>query len=442
MLVIKPTEKQTMGKLTVKKVEGFVRAGVPGKHTDTGGERGLMLCIEGKHSAAWVLRYQRDHVVRHMGLGSVRTADRAGDRTLSEAREAAHEARNQLRDGIDPLAERRRKRDEKARAEAKRITFKEAAHRFHAAKEAEWTNDRHRDEFISSLERYAFAHVGALDVAAIDRDAVLRVLEQKLKTGGTFWLMRPTTADRVRNRIERVLDFATARGFRSGDNPARWKGFLDTLLPKPSKVAPVKNLAAVPYDQVPAVMAVLAADATVAAKALAFIIMTASRMSEALDATWGAEVDLANAVWTVPATRMKSRREHCVPLSPQVVALLRSLPREDNNPHLFISSKTAGKAVTEMTVTAALRRAGRSETVHGFRSSFRDWCGDRTGVAREVAEAALAHAVGDKAEQAYRRGSALEKRRRLMQQWATFCCTPATTTKADVVPMRARDAAR
>jgi len=407
--------------LTVKRVAKLVGAGVAGRHTDgAGGVKGLMLCVEGKTSAHWLLRYQRDHKTRHMGLGSAR------DLSLAAAREKAKRERERLADGIDPLKLRREEREAQRQAEAKRLTFKEAAERCHESLSAGWSNPHHANEFISSLRRWVFPIFGNFDVAAVGKDEVLRCLEQKLKTGkgagtATFWRGRSQTADRTRNRIERVLDWAEARGYRppGTPNPARWRGFLDQLLAKPRRIAPQQNMAAVPYDQVPNVMATLAVEATVGAQALRFIVMTACRMGEALKATW-AEVDFEAAEWVIPKERMKARKEHRVPLSPQAMELLKSLPTEEGNPFLFISSKTPGTHIAETTVTAALRNAGRTETVHGMRSCFKTWSEERTSFSPIIAELSLAHAV----ERAYRRGDIIVKRRKLMEAWSTYCTTP------------------
>jgi len=389
--------------LTVKRVENLLRAGVPGKHTD-GDVKGLMLCVESRSSAAWTLRWQRDGRVRHMGLGSAR------DLPLASAREKARELRERIARDVDPLDLKRQDRQARREAEASRLTFKEAAERCHAALEPGWSSRHHSDEFINSLRRYVYPHIGNLDVAAIDKDAVLRVLEQKLPSrikgadGGVFWNAKTITADRVRNRIERVLDWAEARGYRTAGtpNPARWRGFLDQLLAAPRKIAPVKNMRAVPYPEVPAVMAALAADQNVAAQCLRFIILTACRLGEALKATWN-EVYFEGADWVIPKERMKGRREHRVPLSPQAVELLKGLYREDGNPYLFISTRTAGAHVVESTLGIALRKAGRSETIHGFRSAFSDWAHERTSSPGIIVELSLAHRVGNAVENAYRR---------------------------------------
>ena len=413
--------------LTVKRVEALVRAGVPGKHTDGangGGVKGLMLCIQHKTSAYYVLRWQRNHKIRHMGLGSAR------DLSLAAAREKAREQRERIALGTDPLELRRRDREAQRQAEAKRLTFKQAAERYFEDAKAGWNNAAHAGEFLGSLERWVYPHIGSLDVGAVDKDAILRVLEQKLpdrmgrgKGGGTFWTKRAVTADRTRRRIEQVLDTATVRGWRSGDNPARWRGFLDQILQPVRRIAPIKNLAAVPYAELPAVMTALAADQSVAAQCLRFIILTSVRRGEAVKAAWS-EVNFEAAEWTIPKGRMKARRPHTVPLAPQAIELLRSLYTVADNPFLFVGSRP-GAHITEGAVGEALHRAGRRETVHGFRSSFRDWCGDHTEFPREVAEAALAHAVGDQTEQAYRRRDALEKRRKLMEVWAEYCCVTA-----------------
>jgi len=429
--------------LTVKRVAKLVGAGVAGRHTDgAGGVKGLMLCVEGKTSAHWLLRYQRDHKTRHMGLGSAR------DLTLAAAREKAKRERERLADGIDPLKLRREEREAQRQAEAKRLTFKEAAERCHEALSAGWSNQHHANEFISSLRRWVFPIFGGLDVAAVGKDEVLRVLEQKLpgkmgkSAGGTFWKARSQTADRTRNRIERVLDWAEARGFRPAGtpNPARWRGFLDQLLAKPRRIAPQQNMAAVPYGELPNVMATLAAEESVGAQALSFIIMTACRMGEALKATWP-EIDFEAAEWVIPKERMKARKEHRVPLSPQAMELLRSLYREEGNLYLFISAKTPGTHIAETTVTAALRNAGRSETVHGMRSCFKTWSEERTSFSPIIAELSLAHAVGNAVERAYRRGDVIVKRRKLLEQWSRFLATPP---KADevVVSLHRRDGAK
>jgi integrase len=424
--------------LTVKKVEKLLRDGVPGKHTDgakDGGVKGLMLCIENKSSAAWTLRWQKDGRVRHMGLGS------ADDLPLGSAREKARELRERIALGTDPLEVKAKDREAKREAEAKRHTFKQAAAACHEMLSVEWTNAHHAAEFINSLERYAYPIIGSLDIGVVGQDEVLRVLKQKLPSrikgqdGPEFWQTKTITADRVRNRIERVLDYATAHKWRTGDNPARWKGFLATVLPKPRKVAPVEHMRSVPYAEVPVVMSALAADQNVAAQAMRFIILTGARLSEAIEAPWS-EVDFEAAEWRIPASRMKARRPHTVPLAEPVISLLRSLYREDGNPFLFVSASTRGTHVVEGTVTAALRNAGCQSTIHGFRSCFKTWAEERTASPGLVIEMSLAHAVGSAVERSYRRGILLMKRRKLMEAWAAFCTTPPAAEKGKVLTMK------
>jgi integrase len=417
--------------LTVKRVEALLRAGAPGKHTD-GDVKGLMLIIESPTSAAWSLRWQRDHKVRHMGLGSAR------DLPLASAREKARELRERISRDIDPLEIKRQDKQAQQQAEAKRLTFKEAAERCCAGLEAGWSNERTGDEFISSLRRWVFPIFGNVDIGVVGNDHVLRCLEQKVRGGGTFWTTKSQTADRTRSRVERVIDWGEARGYRTAGipNPARWKGFLSSLLPAPRKVAPVRNMPSLAYAKVPELMITLAANESVAAKALMFAILGANRIGEVLGAIWD-EINFGEAVWTIPAARMKARREHTVPLTPQMLALLDELPREEGNPFVFVSARTAGMAISDATVIRTLRFCGCSDTTHGFRSSFRVWAGERTNFPRDVAEACLAHAVGNQTELAYKRTAFLLKRRKLMEAWCRFCCTPAASEKGKVVALRA-----
>jgi integrase len=428
--------------LTVKLVEKRLRDGIPGKWTDGakgGGVRGLMLVVEGERSAYWELRWQRNKRTRTMGLGSAR------DLPLAAARQKGREERERIARGIDPLEVKQKDREKQQQAEAKRLTFKQAAVACHAALEPGWTNARTGDEFLSSLERWAYSHIGSLDVASVGKNDVLRVLEQKLPRagGGTFWVKHSQTADRTRARIHKVLDWAEARGYRPEGlgNPARWKGYLDKLLVAPRAVAPVQHLRALSYPEVPALVAKLQADETVAAKALLLTILAAVRVGETLGATWG-EINLDGAngpEWVIPKERMKSRkREHRVPLTPEMLRLIEQLPREEGNDFLFISAKTPGVAVTDATVTRALRLAGCTDTTHGFRSSFSDFAAERTAFPSIVAELCLAHRVGNAVENAYRRSDLVVKRRKLMEAWSKYCCTPPAA--GAVVAMR-RDAA-
>jgi integrase len=413
--------------LSVKKVEKLLRQGAPGRHTD-GDVKGLMLCIENKSSAHWLLRWQRDGRVRHMGLGSAR------DLPLAAAREKAREQRERIARDVDPLQLKRAERAARIAAEAKLVTFRRAAERYHEAHEKGWTR-HYANEFLSSLERWAYKHIGSLDVAAISKHDVLKVLEQPTRQGGTFWHTHVTTADRVRNRIERTLDYAQVREWRSGDNCARWRNYLENVLPAPRKVATITHLPSLPYAQVPQLMAKLAADEGVTAKALRFTILTAVRINEALGARWD-EIDLALGEWRIPKERMKARKPHTVPLGPQAVSLLRSLYTEPGNPHVFVGTRP-GTATAANTVLQALRRAGRKETIHGMRSAFSDWAHERTNFPGLIVELSLAHRVGNAVENAYRRTDLAVKRAKLMQAWGKYCCTPPVASEKDnVLTMR------
>jgi integrase len=371
---------------------------------------------------SWLLRYEMDgRPERNMGLGSLSIF------SLAQARERGREARRLIADGVDPLEAKRQRRDTARTAAAKRLTFRQATEQYFDAHQAEWTSASHRDAFLRSLRSHVYPHVGDMDVAAIEMADVLRALQP-------IWLTKTATATRVRQRIEQILDFAVVSGRRPpGSNPARWKGFLDQVLAKPAKVAPVNHHRAVDYRELPGFMGELRRCEAVAARALEFLILTAARSGEVLGATWG-EIDLDGATWTVPASRMKGGREHRVPLAPAAVALLRSLYREENNPHLFIGP-LPGRGFSDMALTRVLQRLGRTETVHGFRSSFSDWAHERTAHSNHTIELSLAHNAGSEVERAYRRKDMFAKRVRLMTDWAKFCTSPAVQG-ADVVPLR------
>ena len=402
-------------KLSATKV---TRLTTPGRHGDGGG---LWLQVAAGGSRSWLFRFMRDGKAREMGLGSVSTV------TLAEARERAREARKALSEGIDPIAAREARRGA-AKAEAARaMTFRAAASAYIDAHRPGWKSAKHADQWGATLETYAYPTIGALPVATVDVALGLKCLEP-------IWSAKPETAGRVRGRIEAVLDWAAARGHRTGDNPARWKGHLEALLPARSKVARVRHHAALPYAEMPAFMADLRKRGDLGALCLEFTILTASRTGEAIGARLP-EFDIDAALWTVPAERMKGGREHRVPLSARAVEIIRSVPRDATGDFVFPGAKE-GKALSNMTMLATLRRMGRDDlTVHGFRSTFRDWAAEQTAFPAEVAEMALAHAVGDKVEAAYRRGDLFEKRRRLAEAWATYCSS-ARRADGAIVPLR------
>ena len=379
-----------MGKLNARKVE----TAKPGKYGDG---NGLQLVVAPTSARKWVLRVMRDGKARELGLGSFPTV------SLLEARERAAEIRKQVRAGIDPKA---------AAAKEKAIpTFKELADEVVESLEKGFRNAKHRAQWKSTIKTYAAA-LHDLRVDAVGTDDVLGVLKP-------IWTEKPETASRVRGRIEKVLDAARAKGFRSAENPARWRGHLDHLLPKAQKLARGHH-AAMPYEAVPAFVEELHKRDAMAGLALEFLILTAARTGEVLGARWS-EIDLEAKVWTVPANRMKANREHRVPLVPRAIEILAKAKKAQTTDFVFPGQK-AERPLSVMALEMVLRRMKIEDaTVHGFRSSFRDWAGNETQFPRELAEQALAHVIGDKAEQAYRRGDALERRRGLMDAWEAHC---------------------
>ena len=413
-----------LGRLTALRVEREKR---PGMYADGAG---LYLRVTKEGTKNWVLRYMLHDRPRWMGLGPLHTIG------LADARGKAAEWRRLRLDGIDPIERRRAERDQAKLDAAKAITFKESAGRYIAAHKAGWRNAKHAKQWEATLKTYAYPEIGALSVQAIDTGLVLKVLEP-------IWATKPETASRLRGRIEAVLDWAKVRGYRQGENPARWRGHLDKLLPKKTKVRQVKHHAALPFDELPEFMAALRQQEGTAARALEFTILTAARTGEAIGARWG-EFDLAENTWTIPAERMKAAKAHRVPLNPwalDIVAAAKPLRLaigdEDEHEDFVFPGGRPGKPLSNMAMLALLRRMGRDDlTTHGFRSTFRDWTGERTNFPREVAEMALAHAISDEVEAAYRRGDLFEKRRRLMDEWAKFCSTGKS--RGRVVPMTHR----
>jgi integrase len=418
--------------LTVKKVDRLVRRGERGRHFD---DDGLYLVVSSKNAANWQRRYELNGKAHWMGLGRIKAFG------LEEVRRRNKAVSQQLADNIDPLAAKRASRAAQAVVAAKTMTFRECAESYIAAHRDEWRNAKHGAQWRATLETYAYPVIGSLPVAEIDTPLLLRVLEQRVKEergypAGPLWMARRETASRLRGRIESILGWATVRGYRTGDNPARWKDHLAEALPNGRAASRVEHHAALAYAELPGFMAAIKTREGIAARALQFLILTAARTGEVIGAQWN-EIDFDEKTWTVPAGRMKGGREHRVALSPQAIALLNDLPREDNNEFVFIGSQR-GEGLSNMSLTAVLRRLGQNDfTVHGFRSTFRDWCAERTNYPSEVAEMALAHVVSDKVEAAYRRGDLLAKRHRLAADWAAYCESPArTTTGSTVVPMR------
>ena len=380
--------------MAVKLSARKVATAKPGKYADGGN---LYLVVSDQGARKWVLRFTWRGRAKEMGLGS------ASSVPLADARERAAEARRLVAQGVNPIEARKR--------DCGIPTFGEVADDVAEALSAGFRNEKHKAQWRMTLTTYA-APIRAKPVDAISTDDVLAVLKP-------IWLEKAETASRLRGRIEKVLDAAKAKGLRAGENPARWRGHLDHLLPKPMKLTRGHH-AAMPYEDVPEFIGRLRQREAMAALALEFCILTAARSGEVLGLRWP-EIDFEKAIWTVPPNRMKAGREHRVPLCPRAMAILKDLVKGKTGEFVFAGQR-ANKPLSGMAMEMMLRRMKiDNATVHGFRSSFRDWAGNVSTFPREIAETALAHVIGDKAEQAYRRGDALEKRRKLMEAWANYC---------------------
>jgi integrase len=403
-------------KLTVKHVAKALKH--PGRYGDG---NGLYLQVMTAGRGSWLLRFERNGRERAMGLGST------ADFSLAEARQRARAARQLLADGVDPLEQRRAERAHRAAEAAKSVTFKQVAEQYAEAHAAEWNNRKHREQFINTLKAYAYPTIAALPVSAVDEPLILKILTP-------IWKQKTVTAKRVRNRIASVLDYAAAAKLRTGTNPARWEGHLEHLLPKPEKVRTRRHHAALPYREVASFMTQLRGVDGVAARALEFLALTASRTGEVVGAQW-CEIDLGEQTWTVPPERMKAGKEHRVPLSDRAIELLKALPREAGNENVFIGV-TLGSSISSNSMYRVMKRLRSDAVVHGFRSTFRTWADEQTSYPHHVVEQALAHTIGSAVERAYRRGDLFEKRAKLMQAWAAYCSAPIKTSA--VVPIRER----
>lgn len=388
-----------MGKLTALKVKAL---NIKGMYADGDG---LYLNVSSSGSKSWIYRYSDKGRRREIGLGSYR------DYSLARARERARACRDRVKAGLDPKA--------RPKAEPTIPTFTRAAARYVRAHRHGWTSRKHARIWVSSIKTYAKPILGNKSVADIQTEDVLTVLKP-------IWQSKTDTAKRVQSRVEAILDYSAALNWRDAVNPARWRGHLDKLLPRPSRVTPVNHRPAMPYQAVAAFMAELQTNESISSKALQVLILTATRTSEALGATWD-EFDLEAAVWTIPAARMKGKREHRVPLPSTVVSILESLPRMVNNPHVFLGARS-GRPLSNMALLQLMRGMGygvggdRGDYVpHGFRSAFRDWAGEVSNFPGDVAEMALAHVVRNKVEAAYRRGDLFDKRRKMMVAWGEWC---------------------
>lgn len=383
-----------------------------------GGVTGLNIQVQPSGNKSWIMRIRIGGKRREMGLGAY------PDTGLAAAREKARELRDKVANGADPVAERQAAKAAVVVEQARSITFNEAAKRFLLWKSEEFSNPKHAEQWRSTLATYAAPVLGNMQVRDIDVSDVQRTLEP-------IWLIKTETASRLRGRIEGVLAWATVGGYRSGDNPARWGGNLDAVMPKPGKVTKGDNQPAVTLNDMPAWFAALRKREGLAARGLEFLTLCASRSGEVRGMTWD-ELDLAAGLWTIPAARMKAGREHRVPLSAAAVKLLKGLDRREDSPHVFPAVR--GGMLSDMTLSAVMRRMNEADpgrwvdrvskrpaVPHGLRSTFRDWASEKTDFPRDMAEIALAHNVGSEVERAYRRGDMAEKRRSMMAEWADFC---------------------
>ncbi len=408
------SSKKELGALAVSNIR---RRG----YNPVGGVIGLGLNVTKYDSRSWVLRYHVGGRRRDMGLGSYPSVN------LAHAREAARVARAKLAQGIDPITEARAARSALQADLASAITFSQGALKYIETHEHAWRNAKHAQQWRNTIESFANPVMGKILLKDVALPHVLAALEP-------IWRTKTETATRLRGRIEAVLDWATARGYRTDANPARWKGLLDMLLPAPNKIAKTDHHRAIPYADMAGVMAQLKAQEGMGSAALRFLVLTACRSGEVRNAQWS-EFDLVESLWTIPASRMKAGKEHRVPLSDAAVEIIAKQKAISICEFVFPSpnrSKTAaqkGAPLSDMTLAAVLRRMGVNAVPHGFRSTFRDWCAEQTDYPNEVAEMALAHTVSNKVEAAYRRGDLYGKRKKLMQDWADYCCKAAFVQK-------------
>jgi integrase len=413
--------------LTSKRIARLLKR--PGRHPDG---HGLYLLVPEPRghrppAASWGVRYQRHGVEHLLGLGALHVVG------LREARKRASAARLLLLDGVDPIEQKKKLKQQNLIAAAKAMTFADAAEKYFGQQQGKYRNDKHRRQVLDSLQRFAFPIIGKLPIATIDTPLVLQVLEQRIADEGPFNEVRAPTAARVRGRIEAVIDWAKARGLRSGDNPAAWEVISKVLSSPATKLA--NHHAALAYAELPKFMTALTATPGTSARALEFLILTTARSGEVFKAAWS-EIDFNERIWTIPAARMKALKEHRVPLSDRAIELLRDLPREEGNEFIFIGAQQ-GRGLSHFSLTRVLERLRRADvTVHGFRSTFRTWAAERTAFPREVCEASLAHNIGTAVERAYQRTTLFDHRRRLMAEWASYCYSPPVEGK--VMPLRGR----
>lgn len=378
-----------------------------------GDGNGLYLQVSDRNTKAWIFRFMIRGRARKMGLGDIDQV------SLKDARKLAQAKRLLVVDGIDPIEDRNARKlaavAEREAQKAKATTFRQCAEAYIKAHEAGWKSAKHGAQWMATLEAYAFPEIGSLPVGLVDRNHIMKILEP-------IWTTKTETASRVRGRIEKILDRAKAIGLRDGDNPARWVGHLDQLLPRKTQVSPVEHFAALPYKQLPAFMAKLRKRDGISARALEFTILNITRTSNTIGARWD-QIDQKEKTWTIPGQALKGKKgkrrpDHVIPLSERALQILRDLPRDGE--FVFPGGKE-GASLSNMAMAELLKEMGVDATVHGFRSTFKDWSTEQTSYANELTEMAMAHVVSNKVEAAYRRGDMREKRVRLMQDWASYC---------------------
>lgn len=390
-----------IGKLSALAVN---KAKTKGLYSDGGG---LYLRISSAGVKSWAFRYMLDGKSREMGLGAIHVI------ALAEARNKAADCRKLLLQKIDPIKSRKEEENILRLAQAKTITFKQCAELYISSHKDGWRNKKHIQQWENTLKTYAYPFIENVSVQDVDVVLVMKILEP-------IWKAKPETASRLRGRIEAILDWANAREYRKGENPARWRGHIQNLLPARSKIRKIKHHPALNYEEINEFILELKKQNDLSAKALEFLILTATRTSEVTNAKWD-EINLEKKVWVIPAHRIKAQREHKIPLSENALIILKEMKYIKSGEYVF-SGRNPIKPMSNMAMLELLKRMKKTDiTIHGFRSTFRDWAAEQTNFAREVAEMALAHAVGDKVEAAYRRGDLFDKRTKLMEAWEKYC---------------------
>lgn len=393
--------KRKQSQLSAKKIDNLKK---PGMYPDGGG---LNIRVTESGSKNWVFRYRLHGKEKRQGLGSHPTV------SLAEARIAAMESKQLLHKREDPISTKKEAERQRRVEAIKGKTFSEWAEKYIATHQSAWSNEKHINQWRNTLATYAYPVIGNLAVQDLGIEDILQVLEP-------LWESKTETATRVRQRIEKILDWAQTMGFRGGENPARWQGCLIHVLPSPTKIKKVRHHPAMAYSDLPAFYAELRKMDTQVAKVLAFLILTAARSSEALGARWD-EISLEESRWEIPAERMKARRPHAVPLASKTVAILKEAALYSHNQPLVFPGLKGDKPLSDTALRKLLQASHPGLTLHGFRSTFRQWCAEQTGYAREVAEMALAHTIGSATERAYQRSDLYDKRHLLMTDWASFC---------------------